>query len=293
MPDRMDRPLSQAEWDKLREIVLGRDQMKCVSCCSTNQLEVHHVVPLSRGGTNRLSNLVTLCKPCHHAAHGHEREQGQSHKFSTNSDRWVPTVPQMKAILDEVTQPLDRALLVTLAKTGMGVGELCNLDREDVYIPSIATQPPPNWASGTGPKLYIRGPDDESALPYEIRRERRQSVAVPIDDELLQTLDKWLAMMPDWVSPKTPLFMSTAKNWGKRISPAMVRWRTKKADNGIGNRGSSGIANLTPITFRYFFRARFNGRLSTRDRVMGLTTDSIRPVKSYTKSYLSGVPSIL
>jgi len=27
--------------------------------------EVHHILPLSRGGTHDFSNLMALCKPCH------------------------------------------------------------------------------------------------------------------------------------------------------------------------------------------------------------------------------------
>nr|WP_255407226.1 MULTISPECIES: HNH endonuclease [Corynebacterium] len=27
--------------------------------------EVHHVVPLSRGGSHDFTNLMALCKPCH------------------------------------------------------------------------------------------------------------------------------------------------------------------------------------------------------------------------------------
>jgi len=33
-------------------------------------LDVHHIVPRGRAGSNCLSNLVTLCRQCHDAAHG-------------------------------------------------------------------------------------------------------------------------------------------------------------------------------------------------------------------------------
>jgi len=31
----------------------------------TSMQEVHHIIPLSQGGTNDLDNLMSLCKSCH------------------------------------------------------------------------------------------------------------------------------------------------------------------------------------------------------------------------------------
>jgi hypothetical protein len=50
--------------------VLARDNWTCCSCGrSTRQdgvlLEVDHILPRSRGGTDALDNLQTLCKKCH------------------------------------------------------------------------------------------------------------------------------------------------------------------------------------------------------------------------------------
>jgi 5-methylcytosine-specific restriction endonuclease McrA len=41
----------------------------CARCGSTVDLEAHHIVPLASGGTNELSNLLTLCHDCHRAQH--------------------------------------------------------------------------------------------------------------------------------------------------------------------------------------------------------------------------------
>lgn len=58
-----------------RAQVLARDQRRCVvpGCRSASYLDVHHVVFQSRGGTNKLSNLVTLC-----AGHGCAPSPGRS-----------------------------------------------------------------------------------------------------------------------------------------------------------------------------------------------------------------------
>ena len=43
---------------------------RCYNCGSDLYVELHHVVPLSLGGTNRETNIVPLCYECHKKAHG-------------------------------------------------------------------------------------------------------------------------------------------------------------------------------------------------------------------------------
>lgn len=47
-----------------------RDGNRCVRCGATDRLQVHHVIPVSAGGSHDDSNLVTLCNNCHREAHG-------------------------------------------------------------------------------------------------------------------------------------------------------------------------------------------------------------------------------
>jgi hypothetical protein len=42
----------------------------CAFCHSTTRLEVDHIIPLSRGGTDDPSNLQVLCQRCHRVKHG-------------------------------------------------------------------------------------------------------------------------------------------------------------------------------------------------------------------------------
>lgn len=58
-----------------RELTLQRDGYKCTSCESTKQLDVHHIDKSGQteNPNNELSNLVTLCKPCHQLQHKHDR----------------------------------------------------------------------------------------------------------------------------------------------------------------------------------------------------------------------------
>lgn len=48
---------------------------KCINCGSEEDIAYHHIVPLSVGGTNNLSNIVPVCERCHKAIHGHRTRE--------------------------------------------------------------------------------------------------------------------------------------------------------------------------------------------------------------------------
>lgn len=41
----------------------------CASCGSKERLEVHHIIPVYKGGTNIKKNLRVLCHDCHNQLH--------------------------------------------------------------------------------------------------------------------------------------------------------------------------------------------------------------------------------
>lgn len=48
----------------VRQYVFERDNYRCRSCSGTKYLTVDHIIPISKGGTDDLSNLQTLCRAC-------------------------------------------------------------------------------------------------------------------------------------------------------------------------------------------------------------------------------------
>ena len=52
------------EWRELRREIIERDGGKCRYCGATKWLEVDHIDPISKGGGNNRSNLVTACHRC-------------------------------------------------------------------------------------------------------------------------------------------------------------------------------------------------------------------------------------
>ena len=54
------------QWENVKYYVLDRDSYTCQLCHQRNKkLVVHHLVYRSKGGSDRPSNLITLCTDCH------------------------------------------------------------------------------------------------------------------------------------------------------------------------------------------------------------------------------------
>lgn len=54
----------------VRRCVRDRDDGKCVRCgIEVDDLQLHHIIPLSQGGYSFEGNLAYLCDECHYEAH--------------------------------------------------------------------------------------------------------------------------------------------------------------------------------------------------------------------------------
>jgi len=51
-------------WKEQRRLTIERDK-HCKSCGKENNLDVHHIIPYQLSKSNKLDNLLTLCKSCH------------------------------------------------------------------------------------------------------------------------------------------------------------------------------------------------------------------------------------
>jgi len=72
--DRTPRPATERcdpeTWRMIRESVLRRDEFQCQGCTAgCTVLNVHHIIPVSDGGSDDPSNLITLCEDCHSQIH--------------------------------------------------------------------------------------------------------------------------------------------------------------------------------------------------------------------------------
>lgn len=74
--DSYSNKTTKVDWWAIRKEVFVRDGGKCQvrrggTKCLRPGVDVHHIIPLSRGGTTTKSNLITTCRDCHDARHGH------------------------------------------------------------------------------------------------------------------------------------------------------------------------------------------------------------------------------
>ena len=70
-------------WARLRRRVFDRDGWQCVVCHSRARLECDHIEGLAEGGTNELTNLRTVCRPCHLRMSG---DKHRTHDVSGQDD---------------------------------------------------------------------------------------------------------------------------------------------------------------------------------------------------------------
>ncbi|WP_418285076.1 tyrosine-type recombinase/integrase [Halorubrum sp. DTA46] len=193
-------------------------------------------------------------------------------------------IPTMRSFVTDIRHPLHRALVVTLLKTGMRVGELCNLDLRDLAVaddelsdafdlgarPMLADRPN---------SLYVT-PDATvgKELNGEVRtasNKRKRGTVIPVDDELARTLKRWLAIRPDTDSPADPLFVGTAEAWGERLDPEAVRHIVEgyAREEGWYRTGGGATENVTPHYFRHFFTTHLRDRTGDRGVVKYLRGD--------------------
>jgi len=61
---------TRGEFERMRGVFVAQLPESCQNCGRTDDLHVHHIVPLAFGGRNVLPNLATLCGVCHGKVHG-------------------------------------------------------------------------------------------------------------------------------------------------------------------------------------------------------------------------------
>jgi integrase len=191
------------------------------------------------------------------------------------------SVPEMRSFVAGVGHPLERAIIGTLLKTGMRVGECCNLDLRDIHLDDSEVRE----AYPTDPRGSLDGRPDSVFVASEPTRgdvyndeertasnKRKRDTVVPIDDELKHLLKSWLAIRPDSDSPA--LFCSTSE-WGKRATPSMVRSfvAERAAERGWYRAGGDAAENVTPHYLRHFFTTHLRDRTGDRGIVKYLRGD--------------------
>ncbi|MCL9813923.1 tyrosine-type recombinase/integrase [Natranaeroarchaeum aerophilus] len=215
--------------------------------------------------------------------------------IDTDPARREISLEEMQGFVQGITHPLDRAIIVTLLKTGLRVGELCNLDVRDVNIATddlAAEMDARPQLSGQMNTIYVSPePSRGERLNGEERtasNKRKRQTVVPVDEELESVLVEWLAIRPDPVSDADPLFVSTGDSWGHRLSTDMAHTIvTEHAEvRGWYRSGGGAAENVTPHYFRHFFTTHLRSETGDRGIVKYLRGDVAEDViDTYTHNW--------
>ena len=88
-PSRHERGYGSA-WDRLRKVILARDGHLCQVCMTkgrtTPATHCDHILSKAQGGTDDLSNLRAICRPCHDRKSIEER--GHRVRRTITTDGW-------------------------------------------------------------------------------------------------------------------------------------------------------------------------------------------------------------
>ena len=203
--------------------------------------------------------------------------------IETDPTRREISIDEMRSFFDRIRHPLERALIGTLLKTGVRVGECCNLDLRDVYINDSEVQEAYGVVhrgalDGRPDSIYVsstpkRGVEYNGETRTASNKRKRDTI-VPIDTELKCFLKAWLTVRPDTTGPAQPLFCSTSE-WGRRVTPSMIRNTVteRASERGWHRAGAGAEENVTPHYFRHFFTTHLRDRTGDRGIVKYLRGD--------------------
>lgn len=84
MPDK--RVIEVKRHVKIYMDYFGYGEQDCMLCevCAVRATDIHHIKFRSQGGTDDITNLIALCRPCHDRAHN-------DRAFNQSLQEWITT----------------------------------------------------------------------------------------------------------------------------------------------------------------------------------------------------------
>ncbi len=161
-----------------------------------------------------------------------------------NPRRRELTVDDVRGFLRTVNHPRDRAVILTLFKTGVRAGELANLRLEDVSLEGLDDE----LGVGGGPTR----PDTLLVRSDHTGNKRMRDTRIPVDRELHRELARWLRVRPEGGDR---VFVPLSSNGGDTLSSEAVASIMRKYTEPYGWWSSDAdmTMNVTPHYCRHFF----------------------------------------
>lgn len=293
---RSDDDWHQLSWEEKKQRRLELDDYRCCNCRETGQqLHVHHIFPESVGGTDNIQNLRTYCHDCHTDIHSDGQFPSDFSQHSIEAP-YVPMVETLREFIGNIGHPMHRCIILLLAKTGIGVSELCGLDLSDVRL-----RRNPLSYSGIGPRRrrvpnHVTIPPSNTEGIPGARGARLTETKIPLDRELASALRAYLHIRPD--DPPSPdgqpLFLSTSRNHGQPLSSDTIHSIVTRhaRDTDLYEDGAGRKQNLTPRTLFRFFKERYLGQPAVRDYIVGDRDTMPMRFDRLATDFKEGVPTL-
>jgi integrase/recombinase XerC len=209
--------------------------------------------------------------------------------ISSDPTRREISIADMRSFVARITHPLERAVVLTLLKTGLRVGECCNLDLRDLNLDAPAIREAYEYThrpqlDGQPDSIFVSNDINQGKEVNGEKRtasnKRKRMTVIPVDEELKETFVTWLTIRPDTPSPAEPLFIDTGRKWGNRLEPSQVRTFVQSHADRMGwyHVGGGAEENVTPHYFRHFFTTYLRDRTGDRGIVKYLRGDVAQDV---------------
>ncbi len=165
-------------------------------------------------------------------------------KIDKNPRRRELDVSDVREFVRNVNHPRDRAVVLTLFKTGVRAGELANLRLEDVSLDGVDDE----FGTGGGPTR----PDTLLVRSDLEGNKRMRDTRIPVDDELHRELERWLRVRPEGGDR---LFVPLSPSGGDSLSSEAVAALMRKytEPHGWWSKEADMTENVTPHYCRHFF----------------------------------------
>ena len=152
----------------------------------------------------------------------------------TQTKRPFKTTAEVAGFIKIITHPRDRAIVTTLAKTGIRRGELCGLDLTDADLDLDI--------------LHVRQHFNDTKGRLLVGRKNGEMTDIPIDPELHKVLQVYIALRPRTTNPALFLTYAGARIGGTGVGNALQRWVTRY----WGANGNGTAEKVTAHWFRAF-----------------------------------------
>jgi hypothetical protein len=160
--------------------ILARDKYTCQYCKNKRKdvrLQVHHILPISNGGSNQPNNLIVLCKSCHDDLHNNVISLSTKHLKAVNNN--LKHATQMNVLSSMIKKRFDKDSFVeTLGGVAKGIREHFKYYPKEHYWDALFG----SFKSGLEPKILTDRVIMKKCVAkgsYKLTRGKRSEMILP------------------------------------------------------------------------------------------------------------------